>query len=337
MAGGYLMKYASIIALGAMALSLSPALAETAAETAPDLESIARVEAEVLTPGAEAGEEIGKYRFVLSFEPGEGREEALIRTRLERGGELARILDELSAQIALPQDVPVRFTHCGQPNAFWSPTEKDVTMCYELMALYNQGYTDVQDQFKSVFSWADQIEVLMGTTIFVLLHEIGHGMVDLFDLPVTGREEDSVDQFATFVLVNSDEEGDPVEARPSRYALLAGYFFEQLKPVGTEVTRKYWADTHSFGAQRNIDLFCLVLGSAPEKYGELILPGLTMVDEFFTENRDIVGSRAVEWLNQTDDLNLIPWQRAVGCGGEYARYAASWDYLTDTFMTPQPH
>lgn len=329
------MKYTSIFALSVMAIISAPSYAQDGADTDFELGTIERVEAEVLTPGAEAGDEIGQYRFVLSFEPSNDREISLIKSTFESGGEIAAILDELSDQIALPQDVPVRFAHCGIPNAFWSPDAQDVTMCYELLATFNESYQGLEDQFEAIFSWADQLEVLMGTTTFVLLHEIGHGMVNLFDLPVTGREEDSVDQFATYILINSDEEDDTIEERPSRYALLAGYFFEKLKPVGTTVSRRYWSDVHTFGAQRNIDLFCLVLGSAPGAYSELILPGLIMVDEFYSENPEIVGPRAVEWLNQTDDLNLIPWQRAVRCGHEYAQYDASWDYLTETFMTPQ--
>lgn len=328
------MKYASILALGVMALGLSPAHAQT--EPAEfEIQPITRVEADALTPGAAAGAEVGKFKFVLSFEPTETREESLIKTTLERGGEFAQILDELSAQIALPQDVPVRFAHCGETNAFWNPEAQDVTMCYELLAMFNESYQGIENQFKSVFSWADQLEVLLGSTTFVLLHEIGHGMVDLFDLPITGREEDSVDQFAAYVLINSDEEGDTLEERPSRYALLAGYFFERLKPVGTAVSRRHWADVHTFGAQRNIDLFCLVLGSNPDAYSDVVVPGLSMVDAFYSENREIVGGRVAEWLDQTDDLNLVPWKRAIGCGSEYAKYDASWDYITDTFMTPQ--
>lgn len=329
------MKYASILALGVLTLGLLPAYAQTETAAEFEFQPIERVEADELAPGTGAGDEVGKFKFVLSFEPTDTREASLIKTTFERGGELAQILDELSAQIALPQDVAVRFAHCGEPNAFWNPEAQNVTMCYELLSMYNESYQGIENQFKAVFSWADQLEVLMGTTTFVLLHEIGHGMVDLFDLPITGREEDSVDQFATYVLINSDEEGDTIEERPSRYALLAGYFFEQLKPVGTVVSRRHWADVHSFGAQRNIDLFCLVLGSNPEIYSDVIAPGLMMVDAFYAENQEIVGGRAREWLDQTDDLNLVPWNRAIFCGHEYAKYDASWDYITETFMTPQ--
>lgn len=329
------MKYPSILALGVLTLGLLPAYAQTETAAEFEFQPLERVESEELSPGAGAGDEVGKFKFVLSFEPADTREESLIRTTIERGGEMAQILDELSAQIALPQDVPVRFADCGEANAYWDYATQDVTICYEFLSLFNESYQGLENQFKAVFSWADQIEVLMGTTTFVLLHEIGHGMVDIFDLPITGREEDSVDQFATYVLINSDEEGDKIEERPSRYALLAGYLFEQLKPVGTVVSRQGWADVHTIGAQRNIDLMCLVLGSNPEVYSDLVVPGLMMVDAFYAENREIVGGRGHEWLDQTDDLNLIPWRRAVSCGHEYAKYDASWDYITETFMTPQ--
>ncbi|MBL0039478.1 MAG: hypothetical protein IPP28_00160 [Xanthomonadales bacterium] len=40
-------------------------------------------------------------------------------------------------------------------------------------------------------------QFVSGTLRFVLLHEIGHGFVDLYGIPVLGREEDAADRFAT--------------------------------------------------------------------------------------------------------------------------------------------
>jgi hypothetical protein len=42
-----------------------------------------------------------------------------------------------------------------------------------------------------------------------------------------------------------------------------------------------------------------------------------------------------EWLERTDDLNILPYKRALRCEREFKRYNASWDYLIDTFMVPQ--
>lgn len=42
----------------------------------------------------------------------------------------------------------------------------------------------------------------------VLLHEVGHALVDVLDVPVTGREEDAVDDLATLLLLATHGDGD---------------------------------------------------------------------------------------------------------------------------------
>src|SRR6185295_2240523 len=39
--------------------------------------------------------------------------------------------------------------------------------------------------------------------VFVFYHELGHALIDIYDLPVTGREEDAVDQLATVMLLET--------------------------------------------------------------------------------------------------------------------------------------
>lgn len=102
-------------ALGVAALAITPALAQS--DSDGPLDSVPKIEpGEVITldPGASAGAETGKYRFVLDFQPAKDRETTLIKTLLEREGVFERVLDSLSDQIALPQDVPVVFEHYRQ-------------------------------------------------------------------------------------------------------------------------------------------------------------------------------------------------------------------------------
>src|SRR5690606_13863239 len=163
---------------------------------------------------------------------------------------------------------------------------------------------------------------LSGTTLFILLHELGHGMVDLFDLPITGREEDAVDQFATLMLIEADEEDDTLEERPSRLALLGAYFFRQLSFAREAMTRHIFSNEHALGQQRYYDVMCLVLGANIELYGPILALGVQMVDDTAQRYPDLVKEeRVLEWLEKTDDLNILPYRRAVRCEAEYARYS----------------
>lgn len=294
------------------------------------------VEVEALTPGAAAGPVLGEHRFILTFEPSNIREIGLVRTKFEKDGLFADVLDELADQIALPVDVPVTFTDCGYSNAYWSPSEQSITFCYELIADYNQSYEYLEGQDGEFFRWADQETVLSGTTLFVLLHELGHGLTALYDLPITGREEDAVDQFAALTLIGADEEGDAFEDRPSRIALLGAYFFKQLSFAPEDISRSILANEHSLGQQRYYDVMCLVLGSDMDTYAPILAPGMVMVFETIDKNPEAFDQdKVMDWLKKTDALNILPAARALRCPQEFARYDASWDYIVDTFMTVQ--
>lgn len=299
-------------------------------------QTLALAEIEPLTPGSEAGDTIGKYSFNLTFETTavEGMNE--VRQKFIDEGILAETLDELSAQIALPQDVPVTFTDCGEPNAWWTPDEKALKICYEMIALYNTGYEHIDSEDKDYLLQADRETVLMATTMFILFHELGHGFVDLFQLPITGREEDAVDQFAAVTLIGSDEEDDTLEERPSRLALIGSYFFRELAASPDAITRHILANEHALGQQRYYDVMCLVLGANVELYGPVLALGVQMVDDTSNRHPELATeARVLEWLERTDDLNILPYKRALRCEAEYARYNASWDYMFDNFMVPQ--
>lgn len=324
-------------ALGFAALAITPALAQSDSDGVFDgVPEVKPGEAIELDPGAGAGEEIGKYRFVLDFQPAQDRETTLIKTLLERESDFERVLNTLSDQIALPQDVPVVFEHCEDPNGYWSPAEQKITMCYEFVANFYQDNTKLKDGFAPLFTWADPQEVMIGTTMFVLLHEIGHGMVSLFQLPITGREEDVVDQFALFILANSDEEDQPISERPSRLGLLAAYSMLARELPIERAPRSFWADPHSLAPQRGIDQLCMVLGGAPDAYFPYVMPGYVMALNYAEMRGDQMSREAlIDMLNKSDDLNLIPWSRAEQCPILFAKYEASWDYLIEAFMTPK--
>ena len=121
-----------------------------------------------------------------------------------------RLLDDnaewLSAAYRLPHDVEIRGKECGTDNASYSKSKKTITICYELVdtvqsagqALYGDD-PDIADEFA--------YNVLDG----FVLHEVGHALVNIYDLPVTGMEEDAVDQFAALIQSQTYDEYDPYD------------------------------------------------------------------------------------------------------------------------------
>jgi hypothetical protein len=153
-------------------------------------------------------------------------------------------------QLNLPVNIPIVLTDCDEENAFYDPQTQQVLMCYELFAKM------IVDLSQEGLSTEEAITRSLLTGVFILYHEVGHALVDVLQLPITGKEEDTVDDFAaTLLLNNNNNETDAI-------VLYASFYFS------SSPDSPYWGE-HSFGQQRFYNLVCLLYGKNPEQYVEI--------------------------------------------------------------------
>jgi hypothetical protein len=206
---------------------------------------------------------------------------------------LESLADTVNEGLRLPYDIPLQGTQCGEANDYWNPEEKAVILCYEDVDENVRLFRDAGDPDP------EGVAVRLATAAFY--HELGHMAVDLYDLPITGREEDVADQMAAFWLLSADENGDldpdsvqALKDEARRYRLRA-------QEWGTPDDSDY-ADIHSLDQARMYNFECWVYGSDPDG------------------NQDIV------------DSGLLPQERADWCEGEYDRLVKAWGTLLDDHM-----
>lgn len=206
------------------------------------------------------------------------------------------ILDELNASLVLPRDVPVRLEECEEVNAYYDPEDGSVTLCYELLEHFlelfgNQMEGDSEEEQEEVGSKA------VSALVFAFYHELGHALIDIYDLPATGREEDAVDQLATVMLLETWEGED------SELAILSSAEWFDLDASESEDDPDM-ADEHALDEQRYYNLVCWIYGSDPEYFSDV----------------------AEEWE--------LPEARAERCEGEYQRMSQAWNSLLGPHMRP---
>ena len=103
-------------------------------------------------------------------------------------------------------------------------------------------------------------EFAVNNTWFVLYHELGHMLVDQLGLPVLGREEDAVDNIATFALLALDtEESDQALLDASYGWLLSDGRYDSF------VMSDFY-DEHSLDLQRAYAITCLMVGNDRKKF-----------------------------------------------------------------------
>ncbi|HYY97751.1 MAG TPA: DUF4344 domain-containing metallopeptidase [Pyrinomonadaceae bacterium] len=205
---------------------------------------------------------------------------------------LQKIVADLNDRIALPYDIGVSYEDCEEPGAFYDEEKHQVTLCYQLIDEYYELFS------RKVKDRAELDEVVRGAAVSTFFHEFGHALVDAWQLPITGREEDAVDQFSTLVLINETEDGE-------RMALHGALAFERYADLGKGREKILW-DEHSLDEQRFYDTICLIYGHDPEKYTYLVAD------------------------------RTLPVERAELCREDYPRAASSWHQLLSPYLKQPP-
>lgn len=206
------------------------------------------------------------------------------------------ILDGLNESLILPRDVPVRLEECDEINAFYDPEDGSVTLCYELLGHFLELFgNQVEDDSEEAQEEAGGKAV--AALVFAFYHELGHALIDIYDLPATGREEDAVDQLATVMLLETWEGED------SELAILSSAEWFDLDASESE-DEPDMADEHALDEQRYYNLVCWIYGSDPEYFSDV-----------------------------ADDWEL-PEARAERCEDEYQRMSHAWDSLLGPHLKP---
>ena len=136
------------------------------------------------------------------------------------------------------------------------------------------------------------VEFIIGNTLFVLSHEVGHGVISEMDLPIVGREEDAADSFAINMAIKMNTKFSERILEEQIKGLL--FSTKRDKKEG-EAPAFY--DEHGLDPQRAYTIVCYMYGSNPEKYKQLA----------------------------TD--TKLPKERQESCVVDYKNQAWSWDEL----------
>lgn len=150
--------------------------------------------------------------------------------------------EDLNKTLRLPhRDINLHFRDCGIENAFYSPSDSEITMCNELF-------------FDIVSEYDNEDSSLVYSAIF--LHELGHALIDQMELPVLGKNEDAADTIAAILAMDAfAETGDDASKGAASIFLLGDYLFsdEDL----------FWGGVHSIGPVRQANLICWSVGGYP--------------------------------------------------------------------------
>lgn len=169
--------------------------------------------------------------------------------------------------------------HTNSP--FYSPADRALHFCYEWYnAVLQAAPTSTTPQ------GVTRANVITGMWAGTLLHETGHALFDMLDVPVFGREEDAADEAAAFIALQFNKD--------IQRTIIKGFaYFWQIEakegadpPTANDTnppkdaTQRClndplcaYADEHGTASQRLYNTLCLGYGGDPDAFKDFVQLG----------------------------------------------------------------
>jgi len=256
------------------------------------------VDAPLLLPADPAGrqnvyvnaDDARPNRIRIAYDPPKTPEhQALYDMTKER--RVLETLQHILSPFRLPVELTIKTTGCDGMVNSWYNTDNSIPtvhLCYELLQDILQTATKETTQ-----AGITPRDAVVGQFLFWTLHEVGHAMFDIFQVPLLGREEDAADQFAGYVMLQFGK--DPARHLIGGAVYAANEFMKNYKqnPVVEKRLEKY-SSVHGLPEQRFYNFLCLAYGADPELFADVVENG------------------------------FLPKRRADNCKYEYETFSRAW-------------
>ena len=174
---------------------------------------------------------------------------------------ILELLRTLLSPFRLPRQLTLEVKGCdGNVDAYYG--DDTATLCYEYIELIQQHSPKVGTP-----GGLTRADAMVGAIIDTLLHEVGHAIIDMLEIPVLGREEDAADFFSAYILLQFPAE--------DAHRLVQGVGFLMASEAQAALEKpqnlKTFAGQHGLPAQRYYNLLCMAYGSNPVTFAETIV------------------------------------------------------------------
>lgn len=207
----------------------------------------------VLLTGCDMGYD-GKVRVV--FEPSVSPQEQTAQSEVKRSGVVAEIAKFLNNEFYLPDNLVLRI---GSPDGpqfdnRYGEIEIPYRFITETKYAFRRGHPNKSEE--------EIYNATMDVLMHVMLHEVGHALIDLYELPIIRNEEKEVDDLAAILLVEMFEDGGKIVMNAAdSFGLRSG-------TEGRAMRGDAYAGEHGWSIDRFYNMACLVYGKSPKKMNQ---------------------------------------------------------------------
>jgi hypothetical protein len=215
-------------------------------------------------------------RIRIEYVPAKKPELQKIHDELKRHRGL-ETLQLLFSPFRLPRELTIRSQECGIVNAWYRQEDSGpaITICYEYLDNIMRNLPN-----ETMPGGITQDDAMIGQFFYVAIHEFGHAIFDLYNVPVFGREEDAADQIAAYILLKLENARGFVGGAAHGYKMYVGAAFSyemfmsmMKKNPQVMIPLAAFSSTHGQPEQRFYNLLCAAYGTDPKAFQFLVNNG----------------------------------------------------------------
>jgi hypothetical protein len=208
-----------------------------------------------------------QVRGVLAT-PTEPRHRAIYEALQER--DVLGLVRSALSPFRMRRQLSIEIKGCnGSEDTYYG--EGVVTLCYEYIELLQRHSPKVGTP-----GGVPRDDALLGAIVDTLMHEAGHGIFDLLEIPVLGREEDAADFFAAYMVLQFPPEDSLRLVEGAAYMFASEARTALEKPFGTGA----YAGEHALAPQRYFNYLCMAYGSYPSMFSNVAMDGGLPLNRF---------------------------------------------------------
>jgi hypothetical protein len=267
-------------------------------------------------PAAPQGDQ--PNRVVIEYVKPQNADLQKLYEALKSNGALEKIQKILSP-LRLPEQLAVKAMECRQVNAWYRREGRvpTVVICYELL----QRVLDSLPQ-DTALEGVTADDAKIGQVLYLTLHEVGHAVFDIFNVPIFGQEEDAADNFATYILLQFVEARRLIRGAAWAWSV---YMRDYRKNPVVRLRLTAFADNHGLPQERFYNLACLAFGANPAQFAA------------FAEQDYLPPVRSLRCAYEYRRLT-IAFKKEISPHIDYelAKSVVEARWLADTVLPPEP-
>ena len=200
-------------------------------------------------------------------------------------------LQQILSPFRFPAEVTIKTLGCnGMVNSWYNTDDSipTVHMCYELLQDILQNVPK-----ETTPAGITPRDAVVGQFLFWTLHEFGHAVFDIYQVPLFASEEDSADRFAVYIMLQFGKDQARRLIGGAAYAANEVIKNYNLNSSVEKPLQKY-SSVHGLPEQRFFNLLCLAYGADSKLFADVV------------------------------DNGSLPKRRADNCEYEYQTFARAW-------------